>query len=148
MDDAIAPLVRWLDEGLGSLPKKGKLSGQDLTVVIDRVLVLGSPEQMQQCAEGLAQRIGPLLPVNEDGKDVSETLSDMDAPDGATVAEVSEALARGLDLDPDLMAALDDLASVLTQECDPVSTETEKTQNLPAPDPVEPAEAVVASFYW
>ncbi len=148
VDDGIAPLVQWLDEGLAGLPKKGKLSGPDLTVVMDRVLVLGSPEQMQQCAEGLAQRVGPLLPVNEDGRDVSETLSDTDAPDGATVAEVSEALASGLDLDPNLLAALDNLDSALIPACETVSTDTRKTQDLPAPDPVEPAETAVASFYW
>lgn len=122
VDEGIAPLVQWLDEGLAVLPKKGKLSGQDLTVVMDRVLLLGSPEQMQQCAEGLAQRVGPPLPVNNDADD--------------------------LDLDPELLAALDNLESVLTPACNPVSTENQTTQSLSVPDSVEPDKTEVASFYW
>ena len=145
LDDSIAPLVQWLDEGLAGLPKKGKLSGQALTVVIDRVLLLGSPEQMQQCAEGLSQRVDPPLPVNEGYVD---TPSDTDAPAETTTTEENEVLASNLDLDPDLLAVLDDLESVLTPACNPVSTENQTTQSLSVPDSVEPDKTEVASFYW
>ncbi len=53
VDPDIAPLVQRLDEGLAQLPDRGSLEGEALTQLMERVLLLCSVEQMQQCAQAL-----------------------------------------------------------------------------------------------
>ena len=84
VDKGIAPVVQRLDAGLMQIPRQGSLEGEALTQLMERVLLLCSPEQMQRCAESLAVVNEPVaIPIQdqpvktEDAEETPETVQEI-----------------------------------------------------------------------